>query len=98
MVALGSEIGPFSITMRVNDDVELNSDGWPEAEIARITGRYSGVAPAITALMATCLTVNVHEGCAPCAALNFPMPSSGLWLLSLSIASPLFPVGRVVGL
>ena len=91
-------MGPFSITMRVNDDVELNSDGWPVAEIARITGKYSGLAPAITALMATCLTVNVHEGCAPWAALNLPITSSGLWLVPFSIASTFSSVGRMMGM
>ena len=70
----------------------------PWQEIARITGKYSGLAPAMTALMATCLTVNDHEGCAPWAALNLPMTSSGLWLVPFSIASTFSSVGRMMGM
>ena len=69
---------------------------WQRSRESR--GRCSGLAPAITALMATCLTVNVHEGCAPWAALNFPITSSGLWLVPFSIASTFSSVGRMMGM
>ena len=50
-------IGPLTTTMAADDDeVEPRADTC-EAAIARITGKYSGLAPAMTAFTATFSTV-----------------------------------------
>ena len=51
-------IGPLTTEIVANDVVLLDRAVWPLAAIARITGKYSGRAPAITALTATFSTVN----------------------------------------
>ena len=50
-------IGPFTTIMRPQEVVELGIDGSCEAASARITGKCSGRAPAITAIAATFSTV-----------------------------------------
>ena len=49
-------MGPLTTTMRANDVVEVYREGTPVEARARITGRCSGRAPAITALTATLST------------------------------------------
>jgi len=46
-------IGPFTTTMFAEELVVLPRAETPEAASARITGRYSGRAPAMTAFTAT---------------------------------------------
>jgi hypothetical protein len=59
---LSSEtIGPLNTAIAVIDDVEL-ARGFVRAEAnARIAGKYSGLAPAMTALIATVSTVYCHS-------------------------------------
>src|SRR6202050_5590396 len=89
-----SRIGPLITAAYANEFVELKSDGVPDSAIASMVGKYSGLHPAITALMATCFTVSSHAGYAPAAIL--PTTSSGLWLVPASISSTISSVGRVI--
>src|ERR1700691_1964804 len=91
-------MGPLTTTILANEDVELNREVTPVDAIARITGKNSGWAPAMTALTATCFTVKDQSGKAPGAALNLPTISSGRWLVPLSIASTFSWVGRMMGM
>jgi hypothetical protein len=79
-----------------NEFVELESDVSPVSAMARIVGKYSGFAPAITALMATCFTVNCQSGYDPRAGDIFPTISSGLWLVPFSMAVSRSSVGRTI--
>jgi hypothetical protein len=49
--------GPFTTTILAKDEVELNIDVTPLDASARMAGKYSGLAPAITAFTATISTV-----------------------------------------
>src|ERR1022692_5040694 len=75
-----SRIGPLITGAETSEFVELNSAEIPVDAIARIVGKYSGRAPAITALTAHCRTLYDHGGNAPCAGVILPITSSGLWL------------------
>jgi hypothetical protein len=55
---ISSRIGPLTTAIVAKDVVELERAVMPLAVAARITGRYSGRAPAMTALTATFSTVN----------------------------------------
>src|SRR5579862_5780763 len=90
-----SRIGPLITAAYANEFVELISDGVPDDAIARTTGKYSGLQPAITALIATCRTLYDHGGYAPPAIL--PTISSGLWLVPFSISSTSSSVGMMTG-
>ena len=50
-------IGPFTTTIAAEDDVVEPRADTPDAASARMTGKYSGLAPAITAFTATFSTV-----------------------------------------
>ncbi len=50
-------IGPFTMTMRLKEVVEVKREVAPVEAMARMTGRYSGRAPAMTAQAATISTV-----------------------------------------
>jgi hypothetical protein len=50
-------MGPFTRSIASNGVVEGISDDCLVAAVASITGKYSGLAPAITAIIATCSTV-----------------------------------------
>src|SRR5579863_6329964 len=91
-----SRIGPLITAAVANEFVELDREVSPVSAIARIVGKYSGFAPAITALMATCLTVNDQSGYDPRAGDIFPTTSSGLWLVPLSIAASRSSVGMTI--
>src|SRR5208282_37510 len=91
-----SRIGQLITAATANEFVELESAVNPLAAIARMVGKRSGVAPAITALIATCLTVNDQSGYDPLAGDIFPTTSSGLWLVPLSMASTRSCVGRTI--
>src|SRR3954464_15189029 len=88
--------GPLTIDIDdAEDDVEERADSSVEA-IARITGRYSGRAPAITALTATCSTVSVHCPRLAVACMR-PTTLSGLWLVPASMAATRSSVGSTIG-
>src|ERR1700735_1490967 len=92
-----SRIGPLITTDVANEFVELDIAGSSLAAIARIVGKYSGSAPAITALIATCRTLYDHSGYDPFAGHILPTVSSHLWLVPFSIASTRFSVGSTIG-
>ena len=54
---ISSRMGPFTMAMRENEVVELGMEASSLAASARMTGRCSGPAPAMTALTATFSTV-----------------------------------------
>jgi hypothetical protein len=56
-ILICSRMGPFTTTILAAEDVELRSEVAPVDAMARITGKYSGLAPAITALTATISTL-----------------------------------------
>ncbi len=68
----------------------------PDAASARITGKYSGRAPAITAFTATFSTVYSHWPRLAVACMR-PTISSGLWLVCASIAATRSSVGSTIG-
>ena len=83
-------IGPFTTIMFAIELVELpKEDAW--VSVARMVGKYSGFAPAMTAIIAAFSTVSSREP-------NLLTTSSGLWLVPLSIAATLSSVGSMIGL
>ena len=56
-IPISLTMGPFTTTILAKEEVELNIDVTPLDAIARMTGKYSGFAPAITAFTATISTV-----------------------------------------
>ena len=67
-----------------------------DAASARMTGKYSGLAPAITAFTATFSTV-YSQAARNSVGCMWPTISSGLWLVCASIASTRSSVGRTIG-
>src|ERR1044072_7442905 len=59
-IPISFRIGPLTTAIAAIDDVLLIRAENPLEASARITGRYSGLAPAMTALTATFSTVNCH--------------------------------------
>ena len=78
------------------DDVELERALVCEAASARIAGNISGLAPAMTALIATVSTVYSHASRSP-VTLILPTISPGACLVFLSIAATLSSVGMMMG-
>ena len=89
-------IGPLTMATVANEVVELDRAVMPPAIIARITGRYSGLAPAITALTATFSTVNPQNSRKAVGRMR-PTTSSGAWLVPASIACTRSSVGSTIG-
>src|SRR5438132_898745 len=85
-------IGPFTTVSVANELVLLDRAVMPLAASARITGKYSGRAPAITALTATFSTVN-SQNSRNAVGRSRPTILSGGWLVPPSIAST-----RVLGI
>src|SRR5215467_1840607 len=89
-------IGPLTTTITA-DELELDERAESsDAASARITGKYSGRAPAITALTATCSTVNSHAARNSTGCM-WPTTSSGRRLVPLSMASTRSRVGSTIG-
>src|ERR1700722_15325236 len=93
---ISSRIGPFTTTMAEAELEVLPRAETCEAASARMTGKYSGLAPAMTAFTATCSTVYSHAtrnltGC------RWPTISSPAWLVCASIAATRFSVGSTIG-
>ena len=78
-------IGPFTTTIAADDDVVEPRADTSEAASARITGKYSGLAPAITAFTATFSTV-YSQATRNSVAGMWPTTSSGLRLVCASIS------------
>jgi hypothetical protein len=95
-IPISLRIGPLTTTIAAIELVVLPRALTPLDASASITGKYSGRAPAITALTATFSTVysqywrNWFERICPAT-------SSGLRLVWASISLTLFSVGRTIG-
>src|SRR5580700_5059038 len=89
-------IGPLTTTI-IAEELELDERAESsEAASARITGKYSGRAPAITAFTATCSTEN-SQAARNSTGCRWPTISSGGWLVALSMASTRSRVGSTIG-
>src|SRR5580658_3007164 len=89
-------IGPLTTTI-IAEELELDERAeYSEAASARMTGKYSGRAPAITAFTATCSTV-YSQAARNSTGCKWPTTSSGLWLVALSIAPTRSRVGSTIG-
>src|ERR1700728_3142618 len=89
-------IGPLTTTI-IAEELELDERAESsEAASARITGKYSGRAPAITAFTATCSTV-YSQAARNSTGCRWPTISSGAWLVALSMASTRSRVGSTIG-
>src|SRR5439155_1085887 len=91
-----SRIGPFTTTIAAIELVVLPRALTPVAAKARITGKYSGRAPAMTALTATFSTVN-SQSTRNWFERMCPTTSSGLRLVWASISATRFSVGKTIG-
>ena len=88
--------GPFTTLRQVIDVVLPCRDVVFDAASARMTGKYSGRAPAITALTATFSTVYSQVSRKLPARMR-PTTLSGGWLVALSIAATRSSVGSTIG-
>ena len=84
-ISISLRIGPFTTTIAAEDEVVEPRAETPDAASARMTGKYSGRAPAITAFTATFSTV-YSQATRNSVACMRPTISSGLRLVSASIA------------
>src|SRR5687767_4766353 len=89
-------IGPFTATMAAIELVVLPRALTPVDARARITGKYSGRAPAMTALTATFSTV-YSQYSRNAVGRSRPTIVSGGRLVPVSIASTRASVGRTIG-
>src|ERR1700740_3475544 len=89
-------IGAFTTAMLVIDVVLLDLAVDPLAASARITGKYSGRAPAIAAFTAPFSTVYSQNSRNEVGLIR-PTISSGAWLVPFSIAVTRSSVGNVIG-
>src|ERR1700683_2116869 len=97
---ISSRIGPFTTTIAEAElEVEPRAETC-DAASARMTGKYSGLAPAMTAFPATFSTV-YSQATRNSTGCIWPTISSGLWLVFASMgATPLLGGGhdgRLVG-
>jgi hypothetical protein len=95
-IPISSRIGPLTSATVANDVVELERPVMPLAIAARMTGRYSGRAPAMTALTATFSTVN-SQNSRNAVGRRRPTTSSHPRLVPASIASTRSWVGSTIG-
>src|ERR1700722_7503369 len=89
-------IGPFTTAIIADELEELLRAESSDAASARITGKYSGRAPAITAFTATCSTVNC-QAARNSTGCKWPTISSGGWLVPANMASARSRVGSTIG-
>ena len=90
-------IGPLTTEIVAHEVVLLERAVMPLADIARITGKYSGRAPAITAFTATFSTSNAHASRNAVGRMR-PMILSRGCFVPLSILSTRSSVGRMIGM
>src|SRR5215208_8319587 len=95
-IAISLRIGPLTTVIVANELVLLDLAEMPLDASARITGKYSGRAPAIAALTATFSTVNSQYS-RKAVGRSRPITLSGGWLVPLSIASTRASVGSTIG-
>src|SRR5687767_2378373 len=95
-IASSLRIGPLMTGIVANDVVLLERAVMPLDASARMTGKYSGRAPAMTALTATFSTVN-SQASRNTVGRSRPTIVSGGRLVPVSIASTRASVGRTIG-
>ena len=96
LMPISLRIGPLTRLIMASDVVLTERAVTPLAACARITGRYSGLAPAITALTATFSTVSSQNSRNE-VGRSRPTTLSGGWLVPLSMAATRSSVGRMTG-
>src|SRR5712691_1590828 len=89
-------IGPLTTTIAAEELVVLPRADTCEAASARITGKYSGLAPAITAFTATFSTVYSHATRNSVGCMR-PTISSGAWLVWASMSATRYAPDEIVG-
>ncbi len=89
-------IGPLTIASIAQEVVLEERALIPLAAMARITGKCSGLAPAITALTATFSTSNAHAS-RKLVGRIVPTIMPGEALVPFSICSTRCSVGRMIG-
>jgi len=87
---------PLTTAIAAIDDVELECASVCEAASARMAGNISGLAPAITALMATVSTVYCHASRSPVTRI-FPTISLGFVMGGLEHRRDRSSVGMTMG-
>ena len=95
-IPISWRIGPFTTLRHVCEVVLPWREVWLDAASARMTGKYSGRAPAITAFTATFSTVYSQVSRKLPARMR-PTTLSGGWLVALSIAATRSSVGSTIG-
>src|SRR5262249_14635620 len=95
-ILISWRIGPLTTAIAAIELVVLPRALTPVAASARITGKYSGRAPAITAFTATFSTVYSHDS-RKCVGRSRPPTRSGLGLGRASIAATRSSVGSTIG-
>src|SRR5215510_10904074 len=95
-IPISRRIGPLTTDSVANDVLLLDLADIPLAASARITGRYSGRAPAMTAFTATFSTVNSQYS-RPEVGRRRPTTSSGGRLVPVSIRATRSSVGNTMG-
>src|SRR5215467_10083456 len=93
---ISSRIGPFTTARLVIEVVLEHLAVSPVEANARITGKYSGLAPAITAFTATFSTVYSQNSRKEVGRMQ-PTTLLGAWLVPLSIAATRSSVGSTTG-
>ena len=89
-------IGPLTRTMFPIEDMLLWRPVSPLEARARMTGKCSGAAPAMTAFTAT-FSTSKCQCSMPIVGRSLPTISSGAWLVPVSIRSTRSSVGRTMG-
>jgi len=90
-------MGPLTTAIEAAELVVLPRAETPLAARARITGRYSGRAPAMTAFTATFSTSNCQASRVEVGRMR-PTISSGRWLVPASMACTRSSVGKTIGI
>src|SRR5450631_704631 len=95
-IPISLRIGPLTTTIAADElEVEPRADT-SDAASARITGKYSGLAPAMTAFTATFSTV-YSQATRNSTGCRWPTISSGARLVWASMAATRFCVGNTIG-
>ena len=89
-------IGPFTSEIVAHDVVLLERAEMPVEAIASTTGKYSGLAPAMTAFTATFSTSNSHASRNAVGRI-WPTIFSAACFVPFSISSTRSSVGRMIG-
>ncbi len=95
-IPISCRIGPFTTTMAEAELEVLPRAETCDAASARMTGKYSGSAPAMTAFTATCSTV-YSQATRNLTGCIWPTMSVAARLVCASMAATRFSVGSTIG-